>query len=368
LYDIEVQQEAEVKSIDADKKIVKLSNGNEILYDKLLLATGSSANLSPKLKIYLKNFDNFFTLRSADDHTAIKKKIEEANEIVILGVGFIGLEVASAIITTWPAKKVTLISRDEEPMSNVLGKEIANQLLNALKAKGVRIFKGSKNHKIESKLGDLVNVSLPNRHTHAGKIVDQEIKTDLILVASGASPRTSYVPQNLVNPDGSIRVNSHLQTEDSSIYAAGDIAEFPSLLTEDRQRVEHWAVAQQQGRLAALNMLEKGQHYVDVPFFWSRQLASIGFAGFSKGHDWSYTETKLTENVNQTSRITYFYKGERCIGIAAVNWHGAVQRLKIALHRGLMPTKNELLNKTAHYETIAEKVKNSNPCRGNCCH
>jgi NADPH-dependent 2,4-dienoyl-CoA reductase/sulfur reductase-like enzyme len=171
-----------------------------------------------------------------------------------------------------------------------------------------------------------------------------------------------------MNIDGSIRVNSHFQTEDSSIFAAGDIAQFPSLLSESRERVEHWAVAQQQGRFAAMNMLEKGTNYLDVPFFWTNQFLNVQFAGYANGHNWTFTETKkVNETEEKLPRITYFFKDERCIGVAATNWPGAVLRLKIALQRGLMPTRKELTSGQVTFDKILEKVKNSNPCGGNCC-
>ena len=114
-------------------------------------------------------------------------------------------------------------------------------------------------------------------------------------------------------------------------------------------------------------MIGKGGNYLDVPFFWSNQFINVAFAGFSTGHDWTYTETKGEDVPSKAARITYFFKGERCIGVAAVNWPGAVLRLKIALQRGLMPSRRELTSKTVGFQVIADRVKNSNPCGANCC-
>ena len=366
-YDIEVEIGIEVKNIDPEHKLIVLNNEKKIGYDKLLLATGCSARVAPLYRQYLTNFSNIFTIRSANDHTKIKDSIEKAKDIVIIGAGFLGLEAATCIKRIWPDKNVTIISSEEKPLSNILGSEISDQLITNHSLNGINVLANQKISSINGSNGLIASLTLPTKIVFQGKSSSIDIPTDLIILATGAEINTSYVPNILRNSDGSLRVNSHLQTENSSIYAAGDIAQFWSLLTESRERVEHWAAAQQQGRLAALNMLEKGNNYLDIPFFWSAQFLNISFAGFSTGHDWSYTETKGEDLPAKTARITYFFKGERCIGVAAVNWPGAVLRLKIALYRGLMPSKQELINKTANFEKILEKVKNSNPCGGNCC-
>lgn len=366
-FGIEVEMDAEVKSIDQDKKVISLKNGKTISYDKALLATGCTAKVPGLYRKYLDDYSNVFTIRNAQDHTRFKGTIGKATDIVIIGAGFIGLEAAASIKKTWPGKNVTVITPDPKPISNILGSEIASQLITTQSINGVNMLVSTKINSFNGSEGKVTSLSIPGTITFLGQETITELKADCILIATGAQINSAYAPVNLTNPDGSVRVNSHLQTENSSIYAAGDIAQFPSLLTESRERIEHWGVAQQQGRVAALNMLEKGNNYLDVPFFWSNQFLNVSFAGFSAGHDWSYTETKGEDLPMKTARITYFFKGERCIGVAAVNWPGAVLRLKIALHRGLMPTRKELTSKQVAFENILEKVKNSNPCGGNCC-
>ena len=366
-YDIEVETRAEVKNIDSDKKIITLHNGKQIGYDKALLATGCSPKIPGPYKTHIKNYSNVFAIRSASDHTKIKGSVESAKNVVIIGAGFLGLEAATSIKKTWPDKNVTIIDLEAKPLANILGSDISSQLLTVQSVNGVNVLTNQKITSLNGSNGIVTSITLPALVAFQGNSTTSEIPADLVILATGAEINSTYAPFKLVNSDGSLRVNSHLQTENSSIYAAGDIAQFPSLLTESRERIEHWQVAQQQGRIAALNMLEKGNNYLDIPFFWSNQFINVSFAGFSAGHDWSYTETKGEDLAAKTARITYFFKGERCIGVASVNWPGSVLRLKIALQRGLMPSRKEFASKTANFETILEKVKNSNPCGGNCC-
>lgn len=366
-FDIEIQTGAEVVGIDTDHKVLKLKNGKELHYDKALLATGCSARVPGPFKKYTSNFSNVFTLRSAADHDKIRQSIANANKITIIGAGFLGLEAAKNIRTTWPEKEVTIIDLDQKPLANILGEEISEQILATQKMNGVHLITGQQIGSFEGKDGAITGINLP---THASYGVSENntlVATDYVIFATGAQINTSYIPGNLTNLDGSIRVNSHFQSEDPYIYAAGDIAQFPSLLSESRERVEHWAVAEQQGRIAALNMLGKGNNYLDVPFFWSNQFLNVSFAGFSSGHDSTFTESRGEDDPGKTARITYFFKGERCIGVSSVNWPGSVLRLKIALHRGLMPSKKEIINGSVRFNNIIERVKNSNPCGTNCC-
>ena len=366
-YDIEVHTDAEVLGVNENNKTVKLKNGKEVGFDKLLLSTGCGARVPGPYRHLLTTFSNVFTIRSADDHQKIKGSLADANDVVIIGAGFLGLEAAASIKRTWPEKNITIVDLEEKPLASILGSEIAGQVIAAQRSNGVNFVLGSKISAFNGEDGKIRSLTLPTWTTYSGRPTTRDLKADLVLFATGAELKTSYAPVSLLNTDGSIRVNSHLQTENSSIYAAGDIAQFPSILTESRERVEHWAVAQQQGRIAALNMIEKGNNYLDVPFFWTNQFVNVQFAGFSAGHDWTFTETKDEDLPTKTARITYFYKGENCIGIAAVNWPGAVLRLKIALSRGLMPSRKELTSKAVNYAKILEKVKNSNPCGPNCC-
>lgn len=366
-YGVELEFGAEVTSINSNKKQLTLANGKVFEYDKLLLATGAVAKVPGPYKSYLKNFSNVFTIRSAADHDKLKPEVAKAKEVVIIGSGFIGLEAAKAIKTTWPDKNVTIIGVDEKPMANILGAELADQIVTSQRLNGINFLTGQKIESIEGSNGRAEKVVIPTRKSYGMPVQNTDLKADLVILATGSQLNTLYIPPELLDADGSVKVNSHLQSEDPSIWAAGDIAKFPSLLSESKERVEHWAVAEQQGRLAALNMLERGNNYLDVPFFWTNQYLNLQFAGYSAGHNWTYTETKGEEGALKTARITYFFKDQRCIGVAAVNWPGAVLRLKIALQRGLMPSRRELVDKKASYETILEKVKHSNPCGGNCC-
>jgi apoptosis-inducing factor 3 len=367
LNSIELVPNASVISIDQQRKSVLLQTGAEVSYDKLLLASGCQASVPAEMLDICARYTNVFTLRSAADHDRLSSAAANANNIVIVGAGFIGLEVAKTIKSTWHDKTVTVVDRSAQPMSSVFGLPISQQMLALQRKNGIKIISDQQILKFEGENNSINKVLIEETVPFSGSKKITEITADLVLLTTGSKVCTSFVPSELLTVDGAVKVNSHLQTANTDIYAAGDIAEFPSLLTEQRERVEAWGVAQQQGRVAALNMLGRGQNYLDVPFFWSSQFANATFAGFNRAHDWTYTESSGEEMPEKTRRITYFFRGERCVGVAAINSPGAAQRMKIALQRGLMPTRKELASGKAGFESILEKVKNSSPCLGNCC-
>lgn len=321
----------------------------------------------------VSNLKGVGTIRNAQDHTAFRGVLEKANSVVIIGAGFLGLETATAIRRAYPSKTVTVVDVEEKPLESVLGAAIARQLLDLQRKNGVKVITGQLVSAINELEGHVKSVTI-NIKSEFKAVKQEEIPAELVLVATGAAVNTDFVPHQLLNQDKSVRTDAFLQTDDPHIYAAGDIASFHSFLTQGPQRIEHWAVAQDQGRVAAENMLGLGQVFNTVPFFWTNQFGNAQFAGYSAGADWTYTETESEDEPAKTARITYFYKGQKCIGAAVINKPGAVLKLRLALLRGLMPSREELTKGKVRLQQIAASVEASHGgkwgpgrARGGCC-
>ena len=307
----------------------------------------------------MRSLKGVHTVRSAKDHTSLRTSLESAKSVVVIGGGFLGLETATAIRRAYPQKKVTVVDVEENAMEKAFGADISRQLLDLQRKNGVSLITGVKIASINEADGHAKSVTLSIASEFKAPR-DVEVDADLVVVATGAALNTDYVPYQLLNQDKSVRVDAFLQTDDPNIYAAGDIASYHSYLTQAPQRVEHWAVAQDQGRIAAENMLGLGQVFGIVPFFWTNQFANASFAGYSQGTDWSFTETESEDEPSKTARITYFYKGQKCVGVATINKPGAVLRLRVALSRGLMPSRLELTSGKVRYANIAATVEATN--------
>lgn len=325
-YQISVKTASEVKEVSLVEKTVRLSTGTTEHFDKLLAATGSFARL-PRHYADYSSCVNVLTLRTAQDHMRLKTAIEHAKDIVIIGGSFLGLEAATSIRNKFPEKNVTIFELDKLPLARVMGETIGRALKES-QENNHNVFKGGSPVDSLNTKGDRVaSVTAAN----------QTIAADLVLLATGAAFDTSYLPRALLNSDGSVRVSSLLQSDHSDVFATGDIAQFPGLLTGAAQRVEHWAVAQDHGIHAAHNMLGLLQPYTSTPFFWSNQFVNVQFTGYA-GADSCLTET----GADGSAYVSYLFSGERCIAVAACNWPGAIMTMKSALSKGLIPSKSSL--------------------------
>lgn len=337
-FDIEVLKQTPAKAINIKAKTVITENGS-INYDKILIASGCKARV-------LKGFEglsNVCTIRSVSDHIKIKPLVESSKRIVIVGGSFLGLEAANAIKNTWADKEVTIIEAEKVPLEKIMGRTIGGLLKRRLEDKGVVFL----TDKIATKI-----------QTHDNKATSLDynsgsIACDMILLASGSEINTSFIPQELLNTDKSVRVNALMQTDDPNIFAAGDIANYYSIYSGTSIRSEHWTVAQDQGITAGLNMLGLGKPYITVPFFWSNQAVNIQFVGTSG--EPGFTESKDLGGKDE-GHITYFFNGNKTVGVGIGNWFGASIIFSSLFQKGLVPNKSQILG-GKKFEDLKEDFK-----------
>jgi len=254
-------------AIDRAAHAVRLSDGSSLAYGKLLLATGSvprklpMPGLGPRC-IYLRTFD---------DALAIRAHLGAGNRVAIIGGGFIGLELAAA------ARKlgatVTVIEAQLRILMRGVPAEIAEIIRKAHEAEGVSIRAGQGIAAIAGE-GAEVGITLAD---------GQKIVADLMVIGIGAMPVTALATEAGLTIDNGIAVDDRLQTQDPDIFAAGDCCSFPLAIYGGRRvRLEAWRNAQEQGALAARNMLGADEAHAAVPWFWSDQYGlTLQIAGLS---------------------------------------------------------------------------------------
>ena len=254
-------------AIDRAAHSVRLSDGSALAYDKLLLATGSTPRKLPmpglgQRCVYLRTFA---------DALAIRAHLRAGNRIAIVGGGFIGLELAAA------ARKlgadVTVIEAQPRILMRGVPAEIAEVIHAAHEAEGVTILCGDG-------IAAIADDGAEVRITLAG---GRAIVADLAVIGIGAVPVTGLAAEAGLTIDNGIAVDGELRTDDPDIYAAGDCCSFPLAVYDGRRvRLEAWRNAQEQGALAAKNMLDTGEAQAAVPWFWSDQYGlSLQIAGLS---------------------------------------------------------------------------------------
>lgn len=245
-----------VSAINRSVKSVALEDGRQIDYDRLLLATGAVPRALP----LAAGSKHCVTLRSFEDALAIRARFQPDAQIIIVGGGFIGLELAASARKR--GAKVTIIEAQPRIMMRGVPEEIAQVIDTRHRNEGVAIRCNTGIVSIADN-ADNVSITLSN-----GDVV----AADLAVIGIGATPVTALAEAAGLETGNGIVVNDWLQTNDPDIFAAGDCCIFPLAIYGGRRvRLEAWRNAQEQGALAARNMIGSLEPHQAVPWFWSDQ-------------------------------------------------------------------------------------------------
>ncbi|WP_091944090.1 FAD-dependent oxidoreductase [Phyllobacterium sp. YR620] len=243
-------------SIDRPAKSVVLHDGRKIPYQRLLIATGALPRALP----LAAGSKHCVTLRSYDDALRIRARFGPAARIAIIGGGFIGLELAASARKRGAA--VTVIEAQPRILMRGVPQEIAEVIAARHRHEGVSLRCGTGIASITD-TDDSVDITLAD---------GTEIAADLAVIGIGAVPVTDLAEAAGLETANGILVNDWLQTSDPDIFAAGDCCAFPLAIYGGRRvRLEAWRNAQEQGSLAARNMLGGKEPHESVPWFWSDQ-------------------------------------------------------------------------------------------------
>jgi 3-phenylpropionate/trans-cinnamate dioxygenase ferredoxin reductase component len=263
-HQVDLRLSTTVTAVDRARKVV--SAGEEIGYDRLLLATGSRPRPLP---VPGADLGNVLSLRTFDDSERLDGVLKEGIRLTVVGSGWIGLEIAAAARQRGVA--VTVVTPDSAPLQRILGDEVA-AAFGALHARhGVDFRYGAHVRELRGE-GTVSAVVLTD-----GTVLD----TDYVLVAIGAAPNIELAAAAGLEVAGGVLVDAYHRTSDPDIFAAGDIAEIQHPFYDRRVRVEHWANALQSGPAAARAMLDRGTPWADLPYFFTDQFElGMEYAGW----------------------------------------------------------------------------------------
>lgn len=244
--------------LDAATRTVTLDGVDERRYDKLLLATGSRVRV---LDVPGHDLHHVRYLRTVDESDALRSQLRDrARKVVVVGAGWIGLEVAAA--ARGYGADVTVVELDQLPLRRVLGDEVAALYRDLHAAHGVQFRFGAQVREFRGESGELRGVVLAD---------GTELPADLALVGIGIKPNTELaVAAGLTVADG-VMTDAALRTSDPDIYACGDVACIPNSVAGRPIRVEHWSNALNGGPAAARSMLGQDVTYDRVPYFFTDQ-------------------------------------------------------------------------------------------------
>ena len=314
-----------VERVDTAAREVVLAGGERVAYDKILIATGVR---NRKLNAPAADLPGVHSLRTVDDSDAIRADAANAHRAVVVGMGFIGAEVAASLRML--GLEVTAVEPTPTPLYRVLGPDVGSAI-GALHAdQGVTLrfddvvesFEGS--GRVEAVV------------TKSG----QRIPCDLAVVGVGVEPVVDPVAGTDIEVDNGIVVDERCRTNVEGVYAAGDIANHFHPIFGRRMRVEHWQNAMRQGAHAAKSMLGSEEPYTDLHWFWSDQYdANIQYAG----HHREWDSLVIRGSIPERSFVAFYIKDGLTEGIAALN-RGKELRRAMGIIKARKPVEESALS------------------------
>ena len=264
--DIDLKLSTRATAINADAKTVELEGGAKIEYDKLLISTGSRPRM---LSIPGSDLGGIHYLRTIDDVDGIRAEMREGANLVIVGGGYIGLEVAAVGVEQ--GLNVHVLEMEDRILQRVTTPTMSDYYNQLHKGRGVNIHTQT-----------AVTGFSGNGKVQKVMCGDSEFDADMVIVGIGIVPNTELAEVAGLTCDNGIVVDDHCQTSDPDIYAAGDCTNHPNALLDRRLRLESVPNAMDQARTSVSNMLGGDKSYAAIPWFWSDQyelkLQMVGFS------------------------------------------------------------------------------------------
>lgn len=293
---IDLRLGTQVTAIDPTARRLTLADGSALGFDRLLIATGAEPVRPP---IPGAGRAHVFCLRGLADSRAIALRATGAKSAVVLGSGFIGLEVAAALRER--GLDVHVVSLDARPLERVLGRELGDFIRALHESHGVSFHMGTS---IASIGADTVTLD-----------TGEGLAADLVVIGVGVRPRTELAEAAGLATDHGILVDARLETARPGIFAAGDVARWPGGANGALTRVEHWVVAERQGQIAAENMLGAAKPFGDAPFFWSAHYeTTIRYVGHAEGWD----EVAIDGDVAAGDAAVSYLEDGRVLAVATI--------------------------------------------------
>jgi 3-phenylpropionate/trans-cinnamate dioxygenase ferredoxin reductase subunit len=254
---IDLLTRTSVIKLDAEGRKAKLSSGDEVTFDKALLATGANVR---RLRAEHADLDGIHYLRTLPTSDSIARDASDAEHIVMIGGSYIGCEVAATL--TARGNKCTIVMQEDVTFERVYGPEVGGFFQRVLEEHGIQIHGGESLARFEGSDG---------RVTHVVTESGLSLEAECVVIGAGVIPDVTLAKGAGLDlgETGGVLCSSRLETSVPGIYAAGDICDYDSVVHGRRLRIEHWDVAFNQGKTAALNMLGRDVPHEEIPYFFS---------------------------------------------------------------------------------------------------
>jgi NAD(P)H-nitrite reductase large subunit len=253
-HGIAVLRNFPVGKVDFRARCLHGPAGKRIGFDQLLIATGSTVH---RLQVPGADRPEIFYLRQMKDSQAIHAQIRRGKRAVVIGSGFIGMEVASVLASQ--GVQTTMVFPDDRVWKRLFTPSISTFFERQFAGHGVTFIKTDK----------MVAFTHENHECQVVLESGNQIPADFVVAGIGVVPTVELFHRTALDTSDGIKVNEFLETTVPGVWAAGDIANYPDQIFHRPMRVEHWDNAVEQGRVAMRNMMGKLQPFIHVPYFFS---------------------------------------------------------------------------------------------------
>jgi len=291
---VELLTRTSVMSLDLDARVAKLSDKREVRFERALLATGSNVRI---LRVDGAHLDGIHYLRTIGNSDALREEAAQAERVVLIGGSYIGTELAASF--TVLGKQCEIVMLEEVTHERTYGREVGRFFQDTLTEHGVKVHGGQELERFEGE--DRVRRVV----TKSGL----EIECDFVVIGAGVTPDIMLAQRAGLETDTGILVDRYLESSAPGVFAAGDVAEYDSVIHDRRLRIEHWDVAFNHGKYAALNMLGKRQEYDVVPYFWSDLADWCSMEYVGPASEWD--EIWIRGSVAEAAFTAFYVHGRR---------------------------------------------------------
>jgi 3-phenylpropionate/trans-cinnamate dioxygenase ferredoxin reductase subunit len=326
---IEVLTGTSVMKLDTAERVATLSNKETVRFDKALVATGAIIN---RLRASgAADLDGIHYLRAIGNSDAIQRDAEQASRVVLVGAGYIGTEVAASL-TAAHGKQCSIVMLEDVILERFYGKEVGGYFQRVLERNGVEVHGGQEVERFEGTDG------------RVSKVVTKEgleLDCDMVVIGVGVSPDVMLARSAglELGEGGGVRCSSKLETSVPGIYAAGDMCEYDSVVHGKPMRIEHWDVAFNQGKTAALNMLGRETDHDVIPYFFSdfADWTSLEYVGPGSG------DTVIRGSMDDDAFTAFYLAGDGKVTAAlTVGRSDDLEHAKRFIREGTAPERGAL--------------------------
>lgn len=300
-HGIELRLKCEVATVDIERKRLILKNSDEFVFQKLIVATGARPRT---LNIPGSRLRNLFYLRTMGDSKDIRNAAAKAMHAVVIGGGFIGMEVAAVLAQK--GIETAIIVNDDRVFKRLFSPEMSSFFESYYAAKGVRVIKSMSVSELRG--GEAVSSAVLKD--------GQTVQCDLVVAGIGVKPVVDVMTNAGLDVGDGILVNEYLQTRPPDVFAAGDVANYQDVLFGKRRRVEHWDNAVSQGQYCARSLMGDRTPFRHVPYFFSDVFdLSYEYWGDSSGAD----QVICRGDVSSTSFSVWWLQQQRVVAAFTMN-------------------------------------------------